>query len=119
MIFIVLYTLSVANGSIRYEKSFNMLCWGKEWQKLLSITWLLFGLENRRKNIQIINDDIWLLFYVAFLCYRVNKYNNCLNTLGERDFALLEPVPGPRLAGTTDHQAILQGKSSSFSFGYT
>ncbi len=71
------------------------------------------------KRHPIINDDIGLLFYFALLFYRVNKQNNCLNTLGERDFALLEHVPGPRLAGTTDHQAILQGKSSSFSFSYT
>ncbi len=71
------------------------------------------------KNIQIINDDIWLLFYFALLFYGVNKHNNCLKILGERDLALLEPVPGSRFAGTTDPQALLQGKSSSFSFSYT
>ncbi len=56
---------------------------------------------------------------VRFLFYGVNKYNNCLKILGERDLALLELVPGPRFAWTADHQAILQGKSSSFSFNYT
>jgi hypothetical protein len=60
----------------------------------LAIIW--FGKQEKTSRLFMMTFDYFSI--VRFLFYGVNKYNNCLKILGERDLALLELVPGPRFA---------------------